>query len=56
MRRYCFPYKEELSRMFGKVYRPVVDVYLKTKSGDWFQVSPYADSGSDITLFVSSPN
>ncbi|RJS74618.1 hypothetical protein CW713_07165 [Methanophagales archaeon] len=54
MRRYCFPYKKELSRMFGEADRPVVDVYLNTKSGDWFQVSPYADSGSDITLFPGS--
>ncbi len=54
MSRYCFPYKKELSKTFGVVYRPVVDVYLKTKRGDWFQVSPYADSGSDITLFPGS--
>jgi hypothetical protein len=32
----------------------LLNLGLKTKRGDWFQVSPYADSGSDITLFPGS--
>ena len=29
-------------------------MYLKTKEGEWFKVSPYADSGADITILPKS--
>lgn len=54
MKRFFFPYKKEPSRVFGYVYRPVVEMYLRMRGGDWFRVSMYADSGADITIFPRS--
>ena len=54
MKRFSFPYKKEPSTIFGYVYRPVVEIYLRTRDGDWFKVSTYADSGADITIFPRS--
>lgn len=54
MKRFSFPYKKEPSTVFGYVYRPVVEIYLRTRDGDWFKVSTYADSGADITIFPRS--
>jgi len=54
LKRISFRYKKEPSKVFGFIYRPVVEVYLKTKQGEWFKVSPYADSGADITIFPRS--
>lgn len=54
MKRFSFPYKKEPSTVFGYVYRPVVEIYLRTRDGDWFKVSTYADSGADITVFPRS--
>lgn len=54
MKRFSFPYKKEPSTVFGYVHRPVVEVYLRTRVGDWFKVSAYADSGADITVFPRS--
>jgi len=34
--------------------RAVIEMYLKTKEGEWFKVSPYADSGADITILPKS--
>lgn len=54
MKRISFRYKKESSRVFGFISRPVVEVYLKTKEAEWFKISPYADSGADITIFPRS--
>jgi predicted aspartyl protease len=54
LKRFSFPYKKELSTIFGYVYRPVVEMYLKTREGERFKVSPYADSGADITILPRS--
>ena len=54
MKRFSFPYKKEPSSIFGYVYRPVVEMYLRTGEGEWFNVSPYADSGADITILPRS--
>ena len=54
MKRISFPYKKEPSNLFGYIYRPVVEIYLKTKENQWFKVSAYADSGADITIFPKS--
>jgi len=54
LKRFSFPYKKEPSTVFGYVYRPVVEIYLRTRDGDWFKVSTYADSGADITVFPRS--
>ena len=51
MREYSFPYREEPSKVFGRVARPVVEVSLREQSGAWVKVFPYADSGADFSLF-----
>lgn len=54
MTEYCFPYREEVSRVFGPIGRPVIEAYLKAADGNWFKVFPYADSGADFSLFPRS--
>ena len=54
MTEYCFPYREEVSRLFGPISRPVVEGYLQAADGSWFKVFPYADSGADFSLFPRS--
>lgn len=54
MKKISFPYKKEVSKVFGYIHRPVVEIYLRTKEGKWFRVSTYADSGADITIFPKS--
>ena len=54
MKKISFPYKKEVSTIFGYIHRPVVEIYLKTKENQWFRVSTYADSGADITIFPKS--
>ena len=50
-----FHYKKELSRISGKfILRPVAEVYLKAKSGNWIKFNPYIDSGADVTLIPLS--
>jgi len=54
LKKFSFPYKKEPSTLFGYIYRPVVEIYLKTRENQWFKVSTYADSGADITIFPKS--
>jgi len=54
LKKISFPYKKEPSTLFGYIYRPVVEIYLKTKENQWLKVSAYADSGADITIFPKS--
>lgn len=50
-----FRYKAESgSRKREIIYRPVADVYLKSKSGEWIEFHPYIDSGADVTLLPLS--
>jgi len=51
MREYCFPYREEPSGAFGRIPRPIVEVFLRVQTGEWLKVFPYADSGADFSLF-----
>ena len=51
MREYTFPYREEPSKAFGRIARPVIEVSLRQQSGAWVKVFPYADSGADFSLF-----
>lgn len=53
MREYSFPYREESSRAFSRIARPVIEVSLRQRqqSGKWVKVFPYADSGADFSLF-----
>jgi hypothetical protein len=48
-----FPYRREHSKLFGKIYRPVVQVELKWRSERTIQ-RMYLDSGADISLIPMS--
>ena len=45
-----FKYREELSKLTGKIKRPVADIKIRTTDGRWIEFNPYIDSGADITL------
>src|SRR3989344_6124807 len=50
-----FKYKQEPSRTIGQfVYRPVAEIYLKSKNKKWIKFNPYIDSGADVTLIPFS--
>lgn len=50
-----FKYRAEPSRIKGQfVYRPVAEVYLKSKVGNWIKFNPYIDSGADVSLIPLS--
>jgi len=54
LKKISFRYKKEPSEVFGFIYRPVVEVYLKIRQDEWSKVLSYADSGADITIFPRS--
>ena len=45
-----FEFREEDSNVFGKILRPIADVYFKDKNDDEIIAFMYIDSGADITL------
>lgn len=45
-----FRWREEDSKITGRVLRPVADIEFKSLSGEWIEAHPYIDSGADITL------
>ena len=46
-----FEYTEKGSRIFGKVKRPLIDVEVKTFSGEWLEIKEVlADTGADISI------
>ena len=47
---FTFPYRRERSKLFGKIYRPVVPVDLRWEHGEWMNQKMYIDSGADISL------
>lgn len=50
-----FKYREEsLGKKAGTILRPVADVLLKTKLGEWVEYHPYIDSGADVTMIPLS--
>ena len=50
-----FRYKEEsLGLLKGKILRPVADVFVQTKQGQYIEFHPYIDSGADVTLLPLS--
>lgn len=49
-----FRYKKELAGRGQTINRPVADVALKNKFGDWIEFHPYIDSGADVTLIPFS--
>jgi len=48
-----FPYQKERSRLFGEIYRPIIEFEIETKFG-WTRILAYLDSGADITLLPKS--
>jgi hypothetical protein len=51
MKRFCFPWRREYSRLVGVIYRPVVEVLIQGQAGEWVSVEAYVDSGADISIF-----
>lgn len=46
-----FPFEEEKSSIFGKVYRPVAPVYFwSEKIKNWVEILTVVDTGADYTL------
>ena len=54
-----FPFKEESSSVFGKVRRPIAQVFFKhTKRDIWQPVTMLIDTGADYTMlprFLAEP-
>jgi hypothetical protein len=50
-KKITFKFREELTRKGETIYRPIAEVFIKGKKGEWFQFYPYVDSGADISLF-----
>jgi len=51
MKRYCFPWRQEYSRLVGVIYRPVIEILLESQGKEWIPVECYVDSGADVSLF-----
>lgn len=50
-----FPYKDDLSGIFGTVKRPVAVVEFQSKqTGVWHEISMIVDTGADYTLLPRS--
>ncbi len=47
---FTFPYRRERSKLFGKIYRPVVPVDLRWENEEWINQKMYLDSGADVSL------
>lgn len=45
-----FKYQESL---FG-TKKPIADLFIKSRSGEWVKFHPYIDSGADVTLIPLS--
>lgn len=44
-----FNWREEASQIFGKIKRPVAEIYVKDSRGKWHPLTLYVDSGADVT-------
>lgn len=49
-----FVYREEASRLLGKVLRPVAEVDITADERNWFPALLYIDSGADISVVPRS--
>lgn len=49
-----FTWRDELSESFGKVKRPVAEIFIKDKKGIWRAITMYIDSGADATVLSRS--
>jgi len=49
-----FKYRKESGKVEKVVFRPVADIELESKDGEWIRCHPYIDSGADVTLIPLS--
>ncbi len=49
-----FAWRDELSESFGRVKRPVAEVFIKDIKGDWRAITMYVDSGADASVLNRS--
>jgi hypothetical protein len=49
-----FAWREELSESFGKVKRPVAEIFAMDKNGQWHALTMYVDSGADAIVLNRS--
>lgn len=50
-----FRYKSEAAGFKNQtIKRPVANVFLQAKTGEWIEFEPYIDSGADVTLIPFS--
>ncbi len=49
-----FDYREEDSKIFGKVLRPVITAEVKSEKSGWQPFIAYIDSGADISIAPKS--
>jgi len=49
-----FKYRKMESTIIDTIKRPVADIFIRSKDGDWIEFHPFIDSGADITLLPYS--
>lgn len=49
-----FSWREDLSESFGKVKRPVAEIFIKDKEGSWRALTMIIDSGADASVMNRS--
>lgn len=49
-----FNWREEASQIFGKIKRPIAEIFVKDTSGIWRALTLYVDSGADVTILRRS--
>lgn len=49
-----FAWREEISLSFGKIKRPVAEIYIKNNKKQWRALTMYIDSGADATVISRS--
>lgn len=50
----CFKWRAESSRVFGTIERPVAEIWVQGKNGEWQDTVVYVDSGADVTILPRS--
>lgn len=49
-----FAWRDELSESFGKVKRPIAEIFAKDKDNNWRALTMYVDSGADTCVLNRS--
>lgn len=53
-KKITFKFKEELTRKGEVIHRPIAEVFIQGRGGEWFRFYLYVDSGADLSLFTRS--